>query len=99
MLCHCRLFPESHLDVSGGANISTNVAADALVIVGIDITTGGRFGLRYFEYGSLWAIHDTVIALEALTTTHAALGFGDGLSLDQRLQPLVEVAQRFLGGQ
>ena len=74
-----------------------DVAADALVVVGVHITTGGGLVLLDLEHGDLRAVDHAVVALEALAAAHAALGLGLGLGFHQGLQALVEVAQGLFG--
>src|SRR6266496_5372276 len=93
------LFAEPHLDVPGRAHVLADVAADALVVVGIDVASRRRFLLRHARHGGLRAIDDTVVALEALAAAHAALGFGDSFRFGQRRQAFLEVAERALAGQ
>src|SRR5512138_1852547 len=40
------LFAEPHLDVAGRADVLADVAADALVVVGVDVAAHRRFLLR-----------------------------------------------------
>lgn len=75
------------------------MTTDALAVVGIHIASDRRLGLRHLEHSDLRAIDHTVVALKALSATHAALGLGHGLGFQQGLQPLLEVVQRLLGGQ
>ena len=74
------------------------MAANALVVVGIDITTGGRFCLLHTEDRILRAEDNTVVALETHTATHAALGLCLCLLLIQSVHTLLEVVQHFVGG-
>src|SRR5512143_742688 len=92
------LFAQPHLDVPGRAHVLADVATDALVVIGVHVAARRRLLLRHPRHRRLRTIDDAVVALEALAAAHAALGFGDRLGLGQRLQPLLEVAERrFLG--
>jgi hypothetical protein len=69
------------------------VAANALVVVGVDVASRRGFGLGHLEHGHLGAIDHAVVALETLTATHAALGLGNGLGFQQRLQAFFKIVQ------
>ena len=71
--------PEAHLDVAGRADVLADVAADALVVVGVHVAAGRRSRLLHLEHGGLRAVDDAVVALEAQAAAHAALGLGDRL--------------------
>src|SRR5512139_3058085 len=70
------LLAQPHLDVARRADILADVAADALVVVGVDVAAGRRFLLRHARDRGLRAVDDAVVALEALAAAHAALGLG-----------------------
>lgn len=59
------LFAHTHLDVAGRANVSTDMASDATVVVGIDVAARGRLGLFDLKHSDLRTIHNAVVALEA----------------------------------
>ena len=62
------LFSQSHLDVTGRANILTDVATDTLVVVGIDVTTHGGLIFLHAEDSVLRAVDNAVVAFEAHAT-------------------------------
>src|SRR5574337_219112 len=93
------LLSQAHLDVAGGTDILADVAADALVVVGVDVAAGGRLRLLDLEHRGLRAVDDAVVALEAHPADHAALGLGLRLGLEQRQHPLLEVGERLVGAE
>src|SRR5512140_2183439 len=88
------LFAQPHLDVAGRADVLADVAADALVVVGVDVAAGRRLLLGHAGDRGLRAVDDAVVAFEALAAAHAALRLGDRRGLGQRLEALLEVAER-----
>ena len=69
------------------------MAADALAVVGVDITTGHCFSTLYLEHGNLRAIHYAVVAFKAQAAAHAALGFSYNILVVQAIQAFLEIAR------
>lgn len=84
-----------HVDITGWANIGTNMTTNAFTVVRIDITAGRFFVFLNTENGILRAIDNTVIAFETHTTTHTTSGFSDGLLFRKRNQSIFEMPQYF----
>ena len=62
------------------------MAADALVVVGVDIASDRRLRLGHLEHCHLWAIDHAVVALEALAAAHAAFRLGHRLRFNKLLK-------------
>src|SRR5690606_38506156 len=90
---------QAHLDVAGRADVGADVASDAAVVVGVDVAAHRRLLLRHPLDRGLRAVNHAVVALEALSATHAALGLGDRLGLSERLDAFLEIAERALAAQ
>jgi len=91
-----RLITHTHFDVTSRAYVCTDVAANALAVVSIHITTCRGFATLDLEYCSLRAVNHAVVALEAQTAAHATLGFSHHLLVVQLHQALFEVTQCLL---
>ena len=78
-----KLVSQAHLDVTRGAHIRTNMATDALVVIGVYIPPCGGLGFRYLEHSHLRAIDHAVVTFKTLAATHAALGLCNGLRFEQ----------------
>jgi hypothetical protein len=74
------------------------VASNAFVVIGVNIAAGRGLGLGNFENCNLRTIDHAVVTLEALSATHAALCFGDGLGFQQWLKAFFKVVQCLLSG-
>src|SRR5262245_56627960 len=84
------------MNVSSRADVGADVAADAHVVVGVDVTADGPLLLGDALHRRLWAVDHAGVALEAHAATHAALAFVDGLLLCHALDALAEIAEDFV---
>ena len=60
-----RLFAHAHINISGRADIGTDMTTDTAVIVSVDVTSGGVVVFLYPEDCILRAINHAVVTLEA----------------------------------
>ena len=92
MITHC------HVDVAGRADIGADVAANTLVVVSVDITTGSVLVFLDAENSILRAVNDAVVALKTHATAHATSGFSNSLLGAQAHTTFLEVPQNLFSG-
>ena len=74
------------------------MAADAFVIVGIDVAAHGPLIFLDAENGILRAVDHAVIALKTHAATHAAVALVLGLLLGATLDTFLEITQHLVTG-
>ena len=84
------------MNIAGGADILANVAANALVVIGVHVAA--HRGILLFDAvdGILRAIDEAIIALHAHATAHAAIGLVMRLFCSGPKKALIEMAKNIV---
>ena len=87
------LFTQTHFDIAGGTDISTNFTTNTAAVVGFNITAERLLIFIHPEDSILRAIDNTAVTFKTHATTHTAIAFCLGLFLGQIFNALSKISE------
>ena len=93
----CSVGTHSHVDVASGADLGTDMATNAAVIVRVDVAAHGGIGLGGALDGILRAVDHAIVTFEAHAAAHAAFCLGAHIVFIQAAEAFLEMTQYLVG--